>query len=300
MKYFKHDLVTRDDDKIFELIEAHGVQGYGIWWVILEELYKSEDGGFQIAVTDTWFKRLSKSLNLTDWRILLRTLDTMAEIRLIDPQLWAEHVIHAPGISKRADQYLRQKERAAERKRLQRERQRQAKESQMSRVTSPVSRVTDMGHEQCHTTVTTNTDPDLDLDLKDPPFIPPYGDGTKAIFQAKPWREGGSIRKDFCKFVGDQLPANDERDMHPVTKGRNHIINLEKGRQWGDFEKLQGYWDDFCSRTLSDAVLADAPSQRRMTRTEFEAWLAEEPRRLSQRNVYEQFFEIVEDLQNAS
>ncbi len=38
MKYFKHDLSTRDDDKIFELIEALGMQGYGLWWVLLEEL----------------------------------------------------------------------------------------------------------------------------------------------------------------------------------------------------------------------------------------------------------------------
>jgi len=131
VKYFKHDLSTRDDDKIFELIEAHGMQGYGLWWVLLEELYKAEDQGFRLEATDTWFKRLSKQLNLTDWRTLIRTLDTMAEQGLIDPQLWAEHVIFAPGMIKRADRYLQVKAAAAERKRKQREREKEV----LSRVT---------------------------------------------------------------------------------------------------------------------------------------------------------------------
>ena len=109
MKYFKHDLTARDDDKIFELVETHGMQGYGIWWALLEELYKAEDQGFRVEATDTWFKRLSKQLNLTDWRTLIRTLDTMAELRLIDPQLWAEHVILSPGRAKRAVQYIDRK-----------------------------------------------------------------------------------------------------------------------------------------------------------------------------------------------
>jgi hypothetical protein len=120
MKYFKHDLSTRDDDKIFELIEAHGMQGYGLWWVLLEELYKAEDQGFRLEATDTWFKRLSKQLNLTDWRTLIRTLGTMAEQGLIDPQLWAEHVIFAPGVAEHAEAYSKEREQARLRKQRQR------------------------------------------------------------------------------------------------------------------------------------------------------------------------------------
>lgn len=153
MKYFKHELLTRDDDRIWELIDTHGVQGYGLWWIILEELYKAEDDGFQIDATETWFKRLGKELNLTDWRTLLRTLDTFAQLGLIDAQLWAEHVIYAPGIAKRADSYIKQKEDARERKRRQREREK-----------AEMSRVTHAGQAECHAPVTTNTDPDPDPD----------------------------------------------------------------------------------------------------------------------------------------
>lgn len=38
MKWFHHDTNSRDDDKIFELIDRQGLQGYGFFWVILEEL----------------------------------------------------------------------------------------------------------------------------------------------------------------------------------------------------------------------------------------------------------------------
>lgn len=109
MKWFDHDIDARSDDKIFELIEAHGMMGYGLWWLILEELYASEETGFQIEATETWFKRIAKQANLTDWRSLVRVLDTMAEQNLIDAQLWAEHFIHCPSIMKRADAYIKKK-----------------------------------------------------------------------------------------------------------------------------------------------------------------------------------------------
>jgi hypothetical protein len=100
MKYFKHDLLSREDDKIWELIDSHGMQGYGIWWVILEELYKAESTGFQVEATDIWLKRLSRQLGLSDWLTMVRTLDRFAELNLIDGQLWRDRVIYAHGIAK--------------------------------------------------------------------------------------------------------------------------------------------------------------------------------------------------------
>jgi hypothetical protein len=151
MKYLKHELNTRNNDKIYELIEAHGMQGYGLWWLILEELYKAEENDFQISATETWFKRISRSNNLTDWRTLIRTLDTMASLNLIDPQMWADHIIFCHGIVERADAYMTQKENARQRKRAQRERDKQARDA--------VSRVTDAGQNASHTSDTTNLDP---------------------------------------------------------------------------------------------------------------------------------------------
>lgn len=39
--YFSHDYNTRNDDKIKRLIRKHGVAGYGIWWIIVEDLYNN-------------------------------------------------------------------------------------------------------------------------------------------------------------------------------------------------------------------------------------------------------------------
>jgi hypothetical protein len=37
--YFSHDCQTRGDNKIQELIFRHGMQGYGVFWAIVENLY---------------------------------------------------------------------------------------------------------------------------------------------------------------------------------------------------------------------------------------------------------------------
>lgn len=141
MQWFRHDLSTRDSDQIFELIEAHGVQGYGIWWVILEECYSVESNGFQVEASETWFKRLSKNLNLTDWRTIIRVLDTMANLGLIDSQMWAEHIVVVPGISKRADDYMQKKAADAIRQKRSRDKKKQEKERNVTRD-APVTGVT--------------------------------------------------------------------------------------------------------------------------------------------------------------
>jgi len=280
MQYFKHELTTRDDDRIFELIESHGVTGYGLWWVILEELYKSETAGFQIDASETWFKRISKDLNITDYRTPIRILDTMAELGLIDSQLWADHVIFAPGISKRADAYMRRKALAAERKRQQRERDRQAREAanQQSKEKPKkpgVSRVTDAGQPPCHTSVTTNADPDADADADpdqifklsldpDPESESEKGDPISALLQQVaalrvdvipgamrtdwyfagllPWRDRNrEVLKDFAVSVGKQISFHGEREtMTPENKGRRHIERLENTPD--GVRQLIAYW----------------------------------------------------------
>ena len=291
MKYFKHDLEARNDDKIFELIEAHGMQGYGIWWVLLEELYKAEEQGFQIEATDTWFKRLSRQLNLTDWRTLIRTLDTMAEQGLIDSQLWAEHIIFAPGMAKRADRYIQVKQAAAERKRRQRARDKQA-----------LSHVTPTGQPPSHSTVTTNTDPDPDPDPDpdhpscsypdldpgggekenalphepktestsaqpspdlDPPSCaapPRMVDRQAAQFAPKPWRDVmGKTSREFQEFVGKAITFGDSsEEMHPRTKGLAHINKLDRSGDPYDRERIEAYWEDY-----QDTLARPAATERK-------------------------------------
>lgn len=39
--YFSHDYNTRQDEKIRSLIRRHGMEGYGIFWAIIEDLYNN-------------------------------------------------------------------------------------------------------------------------------------------------------------------------------------------------------------------------------------------------------------------
>ena len=121
MKWFRHDLGSRDSDQVWELMDTHGLQGYGLWWVVLEECYSREPEGFQVSASETWLKRMSRQLGLTDWRTMIRVLDTMAELGLIDPQLWAENLISVPGIAKRGDSYIVKRAQEREKKRRYRE-----------------------------------------------------------------------------------------------------------------------------------------------------------------------------------
>jgi hypothetical protein len=120
MKFFNHEIGSRKDDQIFELIDIHGLAGYGFFWVILEELYGAEDTGFQIQATNVWMRRLARSLNLTDDRTLVRYFDTLADLGLINKQLWQEHIIYSSGVMERADAYMQRKAKEAEKKRNQR------------------------------------------------------------------------------------------------------------------------------------------------------------------------------------
>ena len=39
--FFYHDYNARGDEKIINLFRAHGLQGYGLYWVLIEKLYES-------------------------------------------------------------------------------------------------------------------------------------------------------------------------------------------------------------------------------------------------------------------
>jgi hypothetical protein len=41
--YFAHDYNCRSDVKIKKLIRAHGINGYGIYWILVEDLYNNSN-----------------------------------------------------------------------------------------------------------------------------------------------------------------------------------------------------------------------------------------------------------------
>jgi len=48
--YFQHDYNARNDDKILELRASYGVEGYGIFWMIVESMAENEDGGLKASL----------------------------------------------------------------------------------------------------------------------------------------------------------------------------------------------------------------------------------------------------------
>ena len=40
-EYFSHDYNTRSDEKVKLLIRRHGMAGYGIFWALVEDLYRN-------------------------------------------------------------------------------------------------------------------------------------------------------------------------------------------------------------------------------------------------------------------
>jgi hypothetical protein len=119
MKWFHHDTDMHRNRKIRKLIRTHGATGFALWCLLLEKLY-AQEGDFSIPADELWFEDVSEDLKLGDYRTPIRILDTLAELHLIDSQLWQEHVIYAPAIAKRGDQYIVKRVQETEKKRKQR------------------------------------------------------------------------------------------------------------------------------------------------------------------------------------
>lgn len=48
--YFSHDYNARNDEKILELRASYGAEGYGIFWMIVETMAETENGGIKLSL----------------------------------------------------------------------------------------------------------------------------------------------------------------------------------------------------------------------------------------------------------
>jgi len=172
MKYFHHDTDARKNRKIRRLIKTHGMVGYGIWWALVEELSLLDREGFQIQAEEMWLEDFAEDLKLTDYRVLIRVFDTLAELRLIDPQLWAEHVVISHGVIERGDGYVKKKAENAERKRRQREREHEeweAQKAELERISTeindPVTRDSAVTESMSHGVTPSETESKAETDI---------------------------------------------------------------------------------------------------------------------------------------
>lgn len=71
--YFPHEYDTRSDDKMAPFIMEHGAVGYGIYWIIVELLHKSEDS--RIEHKAGIIKRIAATskVGLTEFEAILKS-----------------------------------------------------------------------------------------------------------------------------------------------------------------------------------------------------------------------------------
>ena len=156
MKWFKHDTDSLRNRKIRKVIRVHGATGYAVWFAVLENLYEREDG-FQVEADELWLEDLADDLKISDYRTLIRVLDTFAEVGLISSQLWqGEHIVYCEAIAERGDNYIEKRAKEAEKKRVQR-----AKKS------APVPRVSPRDKKGTSGQIANVPPSDPDLDLRD-------------------------------------------------------------------------------------------------------------------------------------
>lgn len=70
--YFSHDYTSRADEKIKRLIYKYGMEGYGVYWCIIEDLYQNDNKlnrdydmySYYLGCTPTLYKSIVESFDL--------------------------------------------------------------------------------------------------------------------------------------------------------------------------------------------------------------------------------------------
>lgn len=100
--WFKHDFNARNDDKLRCLITDFGILAIGVYWVINEMLYESENS----SISETEIKIIAKSHN-TDFEIVNQIIGAMIEYNLYQKE---DGLIFCKTVLKRKAESLSQKE----------------------------------------------------------------------------------------------------------------------------------------------------------------------------------------------
>jgi hypothetical protein len=85
--YFSHDYNTREDEKIKELIYKFGMEGYGVFWAIVESLYQN-DGYMQ-----THYERIAFDMR-TDIKIIESIINDFGLFKFAEDKFYSESISH--------------------------------------------------------------------------------------------------------------------------------------------------------------------------------------------------------------
>ena len=88
LTYFKHDALAHDDPKLQELRDAHGMESYGRYWLLVERLAGREGHAYSVA-TPNALARFARDVELEpdQARAFLDALDACG---LIERELYRE------------------------------------------------------------------------------------------------------------------------------------------------------------------------------------------------------------------
>jgi len=276
LDWFMHDKDARNDRKIKRVTRKWQAQGYALYFMLLEMLI-AEDG-MRLSLADPAEAEIvADETFCRDTHHLLAMITSMVEAGLFDRGWWeSERVVFSPALHRRYEEKIQYRKSAAVRK----ARSRAAKEEIAANYDARLQQLSDS---VANTRADLSSDPDLDLENKksetrnqkqesiytyrvtkdilgqpcDNPVVTRDNEEDKQAlqFRKRPWRkEGGRIDNDFLEFVGKQLPQNGGE--HPKTKGRSHILNLERSGPW---EKLEGYWEDYQDSAAAQTKPAPQP-----------------------------------------
>lgn len=84
-EYFSHDYDAREDEKIIDLLSDLGYEGYGIYWAIIEMLYKNK------GVMQTQYNRIAFALK-ADNNIVEKVIKSYKLFKHSQTHFWSESV----------------------------------------------------------------------------------------------------------------------------------------------------------------------------------------------------------------
>ena len=93
--YFSHDANARNDEKVLMLRAEHGMEGYGIYWALLEMMFESTD----TTLSHDKLRGLSVSYNV-DITLLESVINTCISERLFvsdGDKFWSESLLRRKG-----------------------------------------------------------------------------------------------------------------------------------------------------------------------------------------------------------
>ena len=235
MAYFTHDTDATNDEKIEAMRAAHGNDGYAFYFILLERIYRSENGAIDIS------SPLKKSSAIEKIKVSKKKFEILLndalELNLFDRcQYEKSGILTSDGIHKRFLEVTRQREKWRNTKVIQKE--------------NGVENSKDNGGKRG----------EKEREMENTPVVPQNGDGDvknpvderfSAFWKAYPKKVGkGAAEKSFNK-------------IKPSAELLSTILSaIEKQKQSEQWQKDGGQYIPGAQRWLNEKRWEDEPGEK--------------------------------------